>query len=378
MGAIAVIRVAGPEAQAIVRSVFRRGSGRVGLTADANRLWRGRLFDGDEEVDDVLVAPHSTKGGDINVVDISAHGGMRVVARILLALERRGAIVHSTDDEFDTPCWPASNQIEVEADLALARARTRRAVEFLATQRSCLPSHLENIAEQAVRDPQAAVECLRALLERWTGNRHLINGAQVAVLGPPNAGKSTLTNRLVGRHAVLASPQAGTTRDWTSHETAIEGVPISVIDTAGVYDASGPLDAEAVERGLGRSAHADLHLVVLDGSEPFAGAFLDRIVRDLEPHRLLVAVNKIDLPPAWDRNRVAPFDPKGVVTLSALTGEGVERMRQEVITLLGLTEAKADSPSLFTSRQARLASEVLTGWPNSAEKLAGAIRSLIG
>jgi tRNA U34 5-carboxymethylaminomethyl modifying GTPase MnmE/TrmE len=134
--------------------------------------------------------------------------------------------------------------------------------------------------------------------------------------------------------------------------------------------------AEAARRGLRRSATADIHVLVLDRSEPPADEFLDRVVRDLSPVRLLVAINKSDLPLAWSPTCLARLRARAVMTLSALRGDGMERLRQAVISALGMTTMQDRQPSFFTRRQASAASELLDGWPRTTEELVKGIRAL--
>jgi tRNA modification GTPase len=378
-GAIAVIRVTGPRAGAVVAGIFRPGAGESGESWAAGRLRYGRLVDGDEWIDDVVTAWRAAGEIGTEAVDICTHGGTRIVARTLLALERQGAAVESATEGADAAVyWPAANPVEAEADRALARACTRRGVVFLAAQRARLADHLCGIVRMGRTDLPAATRELRALLTRWQTNRYLLEGARVAVLGPPNSGKSTLVNRLVQREAVLTSPQAGTTRDWTAHEIAVEGVPLTVLDTAGVREPSGALEAQAIERGLAEAASADVRLLVLDRSRPLPAALMRRILRDLGPYRLLVAVNKIDLPPCWQPDALTGLDERALVCLSALTGRGVEAMPGRLIALLDLSGTPETGPNLFSSSQADVVSAILSEGADGSDRLADGIRRLTG
>jgi len=378
-GAIAVIRVTGRRAGAVVAGVFRPGAGESGESWVTGRLRYGHLVDGDEWIDDAIVAWRPASELGTEAVDLCTHGGTRIVVRTLLALERQGAVVESATEGADAAAyWPTSNPVEAEADRALARACTRRGVVFLAAQRAHLADHLCGIVRMGRSDLPAATRELRALLTRWQTNRYLLEGARVAVLGPPNSGKSTLVNRLVQREAVLTSPNAGTTRDWTAHEIAVEGVPMTVLDTAGVREPSGALEAQAIERGLAEAASADVRLLVLDRSRPLPAGLMGRIPRGPGPQRLLAVVNKIDLPPCWQPEALTGLDERAVVCLSALTGQGVEAMPGRLIALLGLSGTPEAGPNLFTASQAGAVSAILVEGAVGPDGLVDGIRRLAG
>jgi tRNA modification GTPase len=353
VGAIAVIRVAGPEALRIAESLFESDRSRDGLAEDPQRLWYGRLVEGGEILDHVILAPRRT-ADPFWEVDISLHGGVWVVTRVLLALERRGACVASTASAPQTPlAWRAGHWIESEADEAMIRARTRRAVEALAWQRRHLPTVLRSIRDLARTDPAGASAALQNLRDGYHAIRLLVEGARVVVVGPPNAGKSALTNRLVGQEAALTGSEAGTTLDWTTHEVSIDGIPLTVVDTAGVHESGDALAGEAMDRGLRAAADADLVLAVLDGSRPVS-AGVWRACRDtLRPGRWLAVVNKADLPAAWSPD-VIPSGFVDVISVSAWTGEGLEGLRTAILRGLGFRGMLGVEPALFSLRQVHL------------------------
>ena len=369
----------GPQAGAVVAGIFRPGAGEPGESWIPGRLRYGRLVDGDERIDDVVAAWRAAGEIATEAVDLCTHGGTRIVARALLALERQGAVVESAPEGADaTVYWPAANMIEAEADRALARVRTRRGVAFLAAQRAHLADDLSGIARMSRNDFPAATRKLRDLLTRWQTNRYLLEGARVAILGPPNSGKSTLINRLVQREVVLTSPQAGTTRDWTAHEIAVEGIPLSILDTAGVRKPSGPIEAHAIDRGLQEAAKADLRVVVLDRSQPFPADRVEHVLRDFGPQRLLVVVNKIDLPPCWQPAVRTELQDVATVCLSAVTGQGLEELPGGLIALLGLSGTPEAGPNLFTASQAGAVSAILVEGAVGPDGLVDGIRRLAG
>ncbi len=395
VAAIAVLRLDGPRTLDILQAIFRPFRGQLGDALASDRLRYGRLTDGAEVLDDVLLSLLGGENG-VRAADISVHGGARVVARVLQLLERHGALVRSPGEDDDRASWPAGSEVEREADVALSHARTRRAVEFLATQRSVLPAHLAELIRRATADPGGVRAELERLACTWDTVRFLVQGAEVGVVGPPNTGKSTLTNRLTDTDATLASPHAGTTRDWTIHETAIDGIPLSFVDTAGLsatveFPATAEsadfddLDRTAVVRGVHRIRASDLHLLVVDATAPDALDTARRIVDGLAPRRLLVVVNKADLAPRWPPERLrdlfsniaAPVSG-AAYHVSATRGDGIAGLQQAIVAQLGLAGFDPSGASLFTARQAAVAGRASDGSLVDTVRLGGVLRRLLG
>lgn len=350
VGAIAVIRVAGPAALPIVESLFESDHSMGRLADDSERLWYGRLVADGEVLDDVILAPRRMADASWEV-DISLHGGVWVVTQVLLALERRGACVASAAPGRQAELtWQMGRRIEAEADEALIRARTRWAVEVLAWQRRHLPTVLRSIRDRARTDPVGANAALQNLRVGYPAIRRLLEGARVVVVGPPNAGKSTLTNRLAGQENALTSSEAGTTLDWTTHEVSMDGVPVTIVDTAGVHEAGDELTSEAMNRSLRMAVDADLVLTVLDGSRPIPDAVW-RACRDaLRPGRWVAVVNKADLPSVWSVEQI-PAGFGAVVPASAWKGEGMAELRSAILSMLGFRSFRGVEPALFSVRQ---------------------------
>lgn len=379
VGAIAVIRLEGPGAGRLLEGCFRPREDRR-FEAEADRICYGAFCDGNDRIDDVLVVtadPGVPAPGDAGApalsFDICAHGGTRVVERIMVALAARGA------EPFDrvhalAGAWPASSTIEQEIWVALAQAKTRRAVRFLLHQRTALVNELQRIAGTLERDGETAVIALRALLARWPANRALVIGATVAISGPPNAGKSTLANRLIGADRSITSPRPGTTLDWVEAETALLGVPVTLIDLPGCDPGSpgdrtghftGDLQAVAAQRAGARSAAADFHLRVFDGSLP--PPRVDVQPADLNgaagrgenrPGSLLV-LNKSDLGTVWTSDDVAAQPCDGSIRVSALHGTNTDRLACEILRGIGIEGAEETFIGLFTERQVEIARELI-------------------
>ncbi|UCE59398.1 MAG: 50S ribosome-binding GTPase [Phycisphaerales bacterium] len=356
-GAIALIRVKGPDALSLVSEAFRPGKGSDLSRADGSRLRYGRFVDGGEVIDDVVVSLAAADGAEI---DIASHGGVRVIERVLLVLERRG--VHIVNPTLPYPSvWPTENLIAREAIAAMSRAKTVRAVRFLAWQREYLAANLRRIEALIRSDRAQAARQLEALIVGYDYARILIDGARVALIGPANSGKSTLFNRLLGRTAAIVSSRTGTTRDWVTGSLDVEGIPLELIDTAGCNAQPDESERPGIEAGIRATGDADLRLLLLDGSEPLPCGSGDVPMWWQESDPAAIVATKLDKGAVWpDTSWLAPgkASQPHLVRVSAESGEGCEGLVEHILGLLGVRGRADNIPCLFTLRQSEAAASV--------------------
>lgn len=381
-GAIAIVRVSGLRAFSMIKTVFVPSTPEAaegkrepfdGLF-DKDRIRHGQFRSGDEVIDEVLVS--AVSGGAQASFDICTHGSVRIVERVLQELESLGASL-VTGDEASHIMWPAANRIEREAIDALTHAPTERAVRFLAWQKTHLVEALKQLEFQSENDGDEAYCRLERIHQRYESAAFLLNGATIALLGPPNSGKSTLFNRLVGREATIVSRRAGTTRDWVTAKIEMDGIPLTLIDTAGDHANPEALEKLAIEAGKGRVHGADLCILVLDGSLPITDAAKTLCAaRASYPHCLTVA-NKCDLSEFRQRCEMAGDRGEPPLAISAMTGKGMKNLEKAICVNLGLGDWVDFQPSAFTFRQYCVVREILADRPYSSQDLQVAIKRLL-
>ncbi|WP_038056919.1 tRNA uridine-5-carboxymethylaminomethyl(34) synthesis GTPase MnmE [Thermus amyloliquefaciens] len=358
-GAIGVVRLSGEGALEVASRVWR-GKDPRGL--GGGRFTLGEVVDPEtgEVLDQALLlvfrAPRSYTGED--ACEFQTHGSPAVLRRVLEALVKAGARL-AGPGEFTFRAYMNGKldlaQAEavlalVEAEGDLARRQALRSLEGgfsrrIAALEDRLLSLLAHI--QALLDyPEEGVEPLEArrvigevlkeveaLLAQARSSRLAQRGARLALIGAPNAGKSSLLNALLGYERALVSPIPGTTRDYLEAPLELFGIPLLAVDTAGIRDTSDPLERAGVERALRIAQEADLVLYVADRSAPKPSP------PPLPPRSLKVAT-KADLPPLWE-------DP-GFIPVSSVTGEGLERLKEAIReVLLG----KEEGEYLLSERQ---------------------------
>jgi len=359
-GALAVIRISGGEALRVADSMFR--GTRKPSVADERYATLGRVVARDGEVlDEVLLTvfrgPRSYTGEDL--VEISGHGGGVVAARVLSAALAAGARL-ARPGEFTERAFLNGklDLTQAEAVMDLISAQTPKAARAAAGQlggalgreiagvRGELleaVAHLEahiDFPEEGIDPENGAVLCRRILsvdgcLQRLMATaregRLLREGITLALCGAPNAGKSSLLNRLLGTERAIVSPVPGTTRDTIEETASLGGYPFRIIDTAGLRETEDLLEREGVERARRAAEEADLRIHLVDASAP-GGARAQ-----LFPDELLV-LNKADLLPR-DGNR--PHD--GPPLISCRTGEGLDRLVALIVERVA-ESASAEGP----------------------------------
>jgi tRNA modification GTPase len=300
-----------------------------------------------EALDDGLLlwfpAPASVTGED--VAELHLHGSRAVLAGVVEALRGLGLRL-AEPGEFTRRAFLSGKldltQAEAVADLVAAEteAQRRQALRQLDGElgglyrdwanrlRRCL-AHLEAAIdfpdEELPPDIEAAIgrdsEALAGEIGRHLADGHrgerLRDGIMVAIVGPPNAGKSSLLNRIARRDAAIVSPIAGTTRDIVEVAIDLAGYPVVLADTAGLRDSVDLIEQEGLRRARRRAEEADIRLFVFDARHPDEA----RSAAAWATGATIPVANKIDLlPPAYHDL------PKGALAVSALTGEGVERL----------------------------------------------------
>lgn len=353
-GAIAVVGLMGPRTDEILRQILRTQRDDSPFVLKDRRPTFCRIVEEGRTLDDAVAVRLDSAGRVL--AELNTHGGVRVVQRLLLLLEKHGARVVDgmTFHEIVHPVSP----IERDVNRALLKSGSRRMTQWLLGQRELLPAYIERW------DTLDREEC-EAFFVRSEAAIRLVRGIEIAIVGPPNAGKSTLANRLIGDERVLTSDIPGTTRDWISETAMIDGWPVTLTDTAGVRSTDCAIEAEAIVRGRGRAHEADLILVVVDAAqslEVFEKQWSE-ICATLPTERPLIVVrNKCDKACA---EKISSVDSKSTAeggwattccSVSALTGEGVELLESRIAAALGLDLIKVGLPTAFLAAQIALLS----------------------
>lgn len=370
-GAIAVIRIAGPRALEILSESFRPAATSGGTARPAwDQLRYGEWMCNSEVLDDVIACSSNEFDGP-PFVDINMHGGVRIMEALLADLASRG-IPLAEPEESLRRAWPVACEVEADILAALSTCETRRGVEFLCEQGRVLPAFLRNLAEQAYAHPDETLHRLSGLRQEALYGRRIVDGVRLAVIGPPNAGKSTLANRLLGRPMSVVSNNPGTTLDWVSAATAIHGIPVTLLDLPGMHTGAELEEALALRRAMPVLATADIRLTVLDQSTPFSAAFTHLMDDEQIGAPSLLVLNKIDCPPAWRAPRSLRERFSAAVSVSATRGDNLDRLQAQIAEIVVPAGFDQSKPCLFADRQLGIVAELLA--ERCGKKLAGRIR----
>jgi tRNA modification GTPase len=329
----------------------------------------------DQVVLTYFVAPASYTGED--VVEISAHGSPVVLQRLLRAAVDAGARL-AEPGEFTLRAFLNGKldliQAEAVADLIDAvtplQARAafdqlegtltnvigdidRALFDIIAKLEASLDFPDEGYHFVAPDEARAAlgrvIEQIDALLAQAARGRLVREGAQVAIVGAPNVGKSSLFNALLNTNRAIVTAIPGTTRDLLTERADIGGLSLALIDTAGVRDTGDVVEQEGVARARGTIAVADLTIVMLDRSRPLSSDDRD-LLAATESRPRVVVLNKSDLPPADETRSGAD----AAVSISAKTGAGIDALIEKIAATLSATESLRDEPQVTNVRHTLL------------------------
>ena len=380
--AVGIIRLSGEQAAEIAGAVFHPADGGTLTAHPARTMIYGSLTGEDGVLLDRCLAwygrgPHTYTGED--TAEIQCHGSPQVMALALDALFAAGAR-QAGPGEFTRRAFLNGRmdltQAEAVMDLidagtpAAARcaasqltgALSRRTagiydalVDLMAHFHAVLDYPDEDIdpfrAQTMTQALDAAAGNLRALLATWGRGRQLTDGVPCAIVGRPNAGKSSLLNALLGYERAIVTPLAGTTRDTVEERCTLGGVLLRLIDTAGLRQSADPVERLGVERSRSALEQAELALVVLDGSAPLTGEDEAAIAAAQSVPKVIGVVNKSDLPLALDMEALEGRFSR-LCVVSAREGSGLETLEEQVAACFP-AGAEAECGELLTNaRQA--------------------------
>ncbi|MGE7948654.1 tRNA uridine-5-carboxymethylaminomethyl(34) synthesis GTPase MnmE [Lysinibacillus sp. NPDC093688] len=365
-GAIAIVRLSGDEAVAIADKIFRSPGGKSLTTKASHTIHYGHLVDPktNEIVEEVMLSlmhgPKTFTRED--VIEINCHGGLVSVNRVLKLVLTNGARL-AEPGEFTKRAF-LNGRIDLsqaEAVMDLIRAKTDRAMNVALGQMDGKLSRLIGDLRQALLETLAQVEVnidypeyddveemtVPILVEKCTWVRNEIikllqtssqgkilrEGLSTVILGRPNVGKSSLLNSLVQENKAIVTDIAGTTRDIIEEYVNVRGVPLRLVDTAGIRETEDIVERIGVERSREALRGADLILFVLNYAEELT-AEDERLFETIEAMDYIVIVNKTDLPQKIDLAHVKELaGNRRVVTTSLLQEEGIVELEEAIAAL---------------------------------------------
>jgi tRNA modification GTPase len=387
-GGIGIVRLSGPDAARIAEPMLRL---RNPLAHTQARFADLLDLDTQEKLDEAVVtffaAPHSYTGED--VVEVAAHGSP-VILETLVRQALKGGARLAAPGEFTQRAF-LSGRIDLtqaEAVHDLIEAHTLYQARVAAQQlHGALSRRIKPIKEELVAlialleagidfaeddvdvlpgsEILSRIDEIRALLQpvadSFARGRIVQAGLMLAIVGRPNAGKSSLFNRIVQRERAIVTAAPGTTRDLVTERVSLGGIPVELVDTAGMRTATDEAEQIGIRKSREALADADLVLMVLD-STAVPGQEELELLATLAQRRALVVVNKSDL----GRPSAAMEEALGelglpVVHASALSGEGVDELKEKMLAILGERTVETESGMLTSLRQYQAVTATLEG-----------------
>ncbi len=362
-GGLAIVRISGPGAIPVADRIFTAAGSLAGRLEDAasHTVHYGWIVQDGKRLDEVLVAvfraPRTFTREDI--AEISCHGGSLVAKLILEAACRAGARI-AEPGEFTkraflngridlTQAEAVADVIHAQTELALAAAqgqlagRLSRRINEVRDRLMLTLAHIEahldfpdeditpDTQTELLRRIQSAVAFMTQVLRGAREGKILREGVRTAIVGRPNAGKSSLLNQLVGTNRAIVSAIPGTTRDTIEETANVRGIPVVFVDTAGLRDSKDEIEQEGIRRSRQAAAAADLILHVFDGSIPF-GPLDEELLLMFEGKPRVLVANKADIGTC--------SEVSGAIAVSCATGAGLEQLLEEMARVIWQGDAQ--------------------------------------
>ncbi len=383
-GAISIVRLSGKGSIELVNKVFK---GKDLTKVESHTINYGFITYNDELIDEVLVSvmqsPKTYTKEDI--VEINCHGGIATTNKILEIMMLNGARL-AEPGEFTKRAFLNGriDLVEAEAVMDLINSKTERAravalnnlegrltsiirefrqelLELLANIEVNIDyPEYEDIEEVTVSDIKNKIsqmkDRLNEIISESETRKIIRDGINVAIVGRPNVGKSSILNRLIGQNKAIVTDIAGTTRDVVEGSITLNGIVLNFIDTAGIRETSDIVEKYGVERSIEEINRADLIILVLNNNEKITKEDM-KLLNLLDSKKYIAVINKKDLS---RKINIEKLNLKNLIYTDTVSSDGVEELKKKIIELFNLDEIEQNDYEIFTNtRQITLAKECL-------------------
>ena len=378
-GGIGIIRISGERALSVAESIFKSVTGKLIKEYNTRTLIYGTVMDGEQIIDEALVAymkgPKSYTGED--VIEINCHGGFISVKKILelilskevrladageftkraflngrIDLSQAEAIIDVIKAKTDKAHEVAQSQLEGSLSKKIRELRFK-VTEVLAHLEVSIDFAEEDVEEITYKTLRENAEELRTeikkLYDTAESGKILRDGLKTVIIGKPNVGESSLLNSILGENRAIVTDIAGTTRDVIEEFVNIKGIPLKIVDTAGIRETEDVVEKIGVEKSKESYSTADLVIMVLDSSRPLSEE--DReILQTLENKKAIVLLNKTDLPQQIQLDELSKYvDCSSIIKISALQHKGIEELQDKIEAMVYKGSVKNSSSLMVTN-----------------------------
>ena len=378
-GGIGIIRISGSNSLPVAEEIFKSVSGKKISEYNSRTLVYGNIFDGEKRIDEVLVAymkgPNSYTGED--VIEINCHGGFISVKKILeliltkdvrlaeageftkraflngrIDLSQAEAVIDVIKSKTDKAQEVAQNRLE-GALAKKIRSLRNNVTEVLAQLEVSIDfsdEDVEDVTYKEIEDKSLALrDEIKKLYDSAESGKILRDGLKTVIIGKPNVGKSSLLNSILGENRAIVTEIAGTTRDVIEEFVNIKGIPLKIVDTAGIRETEDIVEKIGVQKSKESIDSADLVIIVLDSSKPLTDEDLE-ILENARSKKTIVLLNKIDLEQAIDQTVIEEIVGKdNIIKISALKNEGIEQIHDKIEAMVFAGDVKSSSSVVITN-----------------------------
>lgn len=378
-GGIGIIRISGPKSLEVAEEIFFSMSGKKISEYPARTLIFGNIKDGDKKIDEVLVAymkgPSSYTAED--VIEINCHGGFISVKRILelvlskdvrlaeageftkraflngrIDLSQAEAVIDVINAKTDKAHEVAENQLDGSLSNRIREFR-EKVTELLAQVEVAIDypeEDIEFIAYTTLEEKTRELnKDIKKLYETSESGKIFREGLKTVIVGKPNVGKSSLLNSILGENRAIVTDIPGTTRDVIEEFVNIKGIPLKIVDTAGIRETDDVVEKIGVEKSMASFDTADLIIMVVDSSSELSEE--DReILEKVQGKETILLLNKTDLPQVIDEEEVKKYvNEENIIKISALHNEGIENVHDRIEAMVYKGDIKSSSNVIITN-----------------------------